>query len=116
MENSWIMFDHVKHLKDWTTMACHVYDSRYCKVLTIVCCDMQSEDGAAQIIFWKILNFVMAENDIPNVNFKGFMANSVQANWNAVKTIYRDGDPSLPMVARKRTCLLYWSASSDKMT
>ena len=26
MENSWIMFDHVKRLKDWTTLACHVYD------------------------------------------------------------------------------------------
>jgi hypothetical protein len=27
MENSWIMFDHVKRLKDWTTMVCHVYGS-----------------------------------------------------------------------------------------
>ena len=40
MENSWIMFDHVKRLKDWTTLACHVYDSKYCKMLTIACCDM----------------------------------------------------------------------------
>jgi hypothetical protein len=51
MENSCIMFDHIKRLKDWTTMTCHVYDSRYCKVLTIAYCDMQSEDGAAQIFF-----------------------------------------------------------------
>jgi hypothetical protein len=29
------MFDHVKHVQEWTTMACHVYDSMYCKVLTI---------------------------------------------------------------------------------
>ena len=28
MENSWIMFDHVKRLKDWSTLACHVYDSK----------------------------------------------------------------------------------------
>jgi hypothetical protein len=28
MENSRIMFDHVKRLKDWMTMICHVYDSR----------------------------------------------------------------------------------------
>ena len=55
MENSWIMFDHVKCLIDWTTMACHVYANRYYKVLTIACCDMQSEDGAAQILFWKKL-------------------------------------------------------------
>ena len=116
MENSWIMFDHVKRLKDWTTMACHVYDSRYCKVLTIACCDMQSEDGAAQTLFWENLNVVMAENGVPKTNFKGFMADSAQANWNAVRRVYGDGDPSLPMVARERTCLFHWSASLDKVT
>jgi hypothetical protein len=46
MENSWIIFDHVKYLKYWRTMACHVYNSQCCKVLTIACCDMQSEDYA----------------------------------------------------------------------
>ena len=80
MENSWIMFDHVKRLKYWTTMTCHVYDNRYCKVLTIACCDMQSEDGATQILLWENLNYVMAENGLPNVNFKGFKADSAQAN------------------------------------
>jgi hypothetical protein len=44
MENLWIMFDHVKRLKDWTIIACHVYANRNCKVLTIKCCDMHSED------------------------------------------------------------------------
>jgi hypothetical protein len=97
-------------------MACHVYDSRYCKVLTIACCDMQSEDGIAQIFFWENLNSVMAENSVPNVNFKGFMADSAQANWNEVRTIYGDGDPSLPIVARERTCLFHWSASLNKVT
>jgi hypothetical protein len=33
-----------------------------------------------------------------------------------VKAIYGDGDPSLPMVARERTCLFHWSASLDKVT
>ena len=86
-------------------MTCHVYDSRYCKVLTIACCDMQSEDGATQILFWKILNSIMAENSVPNIHFKEFMADKAQANWNVVRTIYEDGDPSLPMVARERACL-----------
>jgi hypothetical protein len=58
----------------------------------------------------------MAENDIPNVNFKGFMADSAQANWNAVRAIYGDGDPSLPMVARECTCIFHWSASLDTVT
>jgi hypothetical protein len=39
LQNAWIMFDHVKHVADWITMACHVYDLVYCKVLTIVVCD-----------------------------------------------------------------------------
>ena len=50
MEISWIIFDHVKHLKNWTTLACHVYDNKYYKVLTIAYCDMQSEDGRAQTL------------------------------------------------------------------
>lgn len=25
MENSWIMFNHVKYVTDWTTLACHMY-------------------------------------------------------------------------------------------
>ena len=53
---------------------------RYCKTLTIACCDMQSEDGTTQTLFWKNLNFVMAENDVSNVIFKGFMADSAQTN------------------------------------
>ena len=59
MENSWIMLDHVKRMKDWTTLACHVYDSKYCKVLIIACCDMQSDDDVAQTFFWENLNSVM---------------------------------------------------------
>lgn len=45
MENLWIMFDRIKLLKDWTTLACHVYDDKYCKILMIACCDMQSKYG-----------------------------------------------------------------------
>ena len=35
LECAWMMFDHVKQVKEWTTMACHVYDTLYCKVMTI---------------------------------------------------------------------------------
>jgi hypothetical protein len=74
------MFDHVKRVKNWTTMACHVYDSAYYRVMTIAVCDMQSEDGAAQMVLWKNLNDVMARQGIPEPKFKGFMADSAQAN------------------------------------
>jgi hypothetical protein len=30
LENAWLMYDHVKRVKGWTTMACHVCDSQYC--------------------------------------------------------------------------------------
>ena len=110
------MFDHVKRLQDWTTMTCHVYDCKHCKVLTIACCDMQSEDARALIVFWEILNVVMLDNDVPNVNFKGFMADNAQANWIVVRKIYGDGDPLIPLEGRELTCFFHWSANLDKIT
>ena len=51
LQNAWMMFDHVKRVKDWTTMAYHVYDPQYKKVMTIAICDMQSEDTEVQVQF-----------------------------------------------------------------
>ena len=93
-----------------------MYDSKYCQVLIIVCCDMQSEDGAAQTLFSENLNIVMAENGVSTVNFKGFMPDNVQANWYAVRKICGDDDLSVPMVGRERPCLFHWSQNSDKVT
>ena len=55
-------------------MICHVYDSKYDKVLMIACCDIRSKNGATQKLLWENLNVVMANNGVPNVNFEGFMA------------------------------------------
>jgi hypothetical protein len=30
LQTTLIMFDRVKHVEGWTTLACHVYDSFYC--------------------------------------------------------------------------------------
>jgi hypothetical protein len=76
LESAWIMFDHVKRVKHWTTMVCHVYDSTYCQVMTIAVYDMQSKDAAAQSVLWKNLNDVMAKHGIPEPKFKGFMLDS----------------------------------------
>jgi hypothetical protein len=65
LQDAWIVFDHVKRVKKWTTMAYHVYDSTYCRVMTIVVCDMQSEDAAAQSVLWKNLNVIVAKHGIP---------------------------------------------------
>lgn len=45
MKNSCKMFDHVKHLKDWTIMAYSVHNGKYCKLLIIAHCDMLSKNG-----------------------------------------------------------------------
>ena len=59
---------------------------------------MQSDDGITQTLFWENLNSVMSENEVSKVNFNNFMADNLQANWNAVIKINIIGDPSLPLV------------------
>lgn len=80
LENAWLVIDHVERVKDWNSMACHVYDSTYCKVMNIAICDMQSEDTKSRWFMWYALNCVMANYNLPNPNFKGLMADSAQAN------------------------------------
>jgi hypothetical protein len=116
LQNAWMMFDHVKCVKDWTTMACHVYDPQYKKVMTISTCDMQSEDTEIQIQFWRCLNTVMARHGVDHPNFKGFMADSAMANWNAVRIVYGSGSANDQMENRERTCLLHWTTSLQKHT
>jgi hypothetical protein len=70
------MFDHVKRVVGWATMAYHVYDPTYYKGMTIVICDMQSKDTETQQIMWAKLNETMLKHRFPKLNFKGFMANS----------------------------------------
>jgi hypothetical protein len=48
LQNTWIMFDHVKCVVSSITMVCHMYDPIYYKMMTIVICDMQYEDTKAQ--------------------------------------------------------------------
>jgi hypothetical protein len=36
LQNAWMMFDHIKHVQGWTTMAYHIYDRAYCKVMMII--------------------------------------------------------------------------------
>jgi hypothetical protein len=61
-------------------MACHVYDSKYYKFMTIVVYKMQFENTKAQQIMWSKLNHTMFKHMYVEPNFKGFMANNAQAN------------------------------------
>ena len=116
LQDCWLMFDHVKRVKDWTTMACHVYDSKYCRVMTIAMCDMQSEDAEAQQLFWENLNDTMKNHGLEETNFKGFMADSAGANWHAVRRVYGSGDKDKPMDNRERTCLFHWTKCLQRAT
>jgi hypothetical protein len=71
LQNTWMMFDHVKCVQGWTTMACHVYNPVYCKVTMIMVSDMQSMDTKAQCIMWRKLNVEKKRLGTPI--FKGFM-------------------------------------------
>jgi hypothetical protein len=46
------MFDHVKCVDGWMTLACHVYDLIYYKVMIIVVYDTQSKDMNVQCVMW----------------------------------------------------------------
>ena len=68
------------------------------------------------MVFWKNVNDVMARHGVPSPKFKGFMADSAQANWNAVRMIYGSGDATVPMKDQERTCLFHWAQSLEKHT
>jgi hypothetical protein len=63
--------------------------------MTIAVCNMQSKDAGTQSVLWKNLNVVLARHGVPEPKFKGFMADSAQANWNAIRVIYRGGDVAI---------------------
>jgi hypothetical protein len=47
-------------------------------------------------------------------NFKGFMADSAQANWNAVCIVYGCGDLKFPMENRERTWITFLQCHIQK--
>jgi len=71
---------HVRRAQGWTTMACHVYELIYYKVMMIAVCDMQSEDTEVQCMLWRKLNTIVEKKRMGTPMFKGFMADSAQAN------------------------------------
>ena len=113
LELAWIMFDHVKRVAGWTSLGAHVYDPVYCKVMTICVCDMMCEMANAQEQMWISMLALLKCHGIENVNFKGFMADSVQANFNAIRKIFGSGDKSISMEGKERTCQFHWSMALD---
>ena len=116
LELAWIMFDHVKRVVGWTSLGAHVYDPVFCKVMTICVCDMMCKMADAQEQMWLSMINLLGRHGVENVNFKGFMADSAQANFNAVRKIFGSGDRSIPMEGKERTCQFHWSMALDRHT
>jgi hypothetical protein len=91
LQNVWMMFNHVKHVQGWTTMAYHIYNSIYCKVMTTTVCDMQSKDMEAQCNLWRKLNVVLKKKGLGIPVFKGFLVDGVQVNSNVVCIVFGTG-------------------------
>jgi hypothetical protein len=53
---------------------------------------------------------------LTNPNFKRFMVDNAQANWNDVRIMYGSGDASMKMVDKERTCLFHWIQQLDRHT
>ena len=66
-------------MKDWTILACHVYNNKYYNVMTITYCDIQFEDDVAETLSRK-KNYIMIENGVANMNVKCFMVDIAHAN------------------------------------
>ena len=113
LELQWVMFDHVKRISHWTTLGVHVYDPTHCKVMTICVCDMKSEMADHQKQMWRSILAIMEKHGVKKVEFVRFMADSAQANFNAVREIFGSGDKAIPMKDKERTCQFHWSMALD---
>ncbi len=57
-------------------------------------------------------NKVMKEKKVEMLEFKGFMADNAQANYNVVHIVFGWlGDPSQPLHNKERTCLFHYVQS-----
>lgn len=55
----------------------------------------------------------MAKNGVFHPNF---MANNVQANWNAIQIVYGVNDPNEPMADKEHICYFHQIQSMDRNT
>jgi hypothetical protein len=81
--------------------------------MTIAICDMQFENVDTQERVWLSMLSILEKHGLTNVNFKGFMCDSAQANFSAVRVIFGSGDPSIPMANKERTCFFHWKMALE---
>lgn len=79
--------------------------------MTIDTCKVISTDVQSQKHLWLALNKVIEQNGVRNPYFKRFMADKVEANWIAIRVVYKNGNSNSKMVSRKRYCEVDWTGS-----
>jgi hypothetical protein len=52
----------------------------------------------------------------PKSNFKGFIANNAQANWNVVNIVYGSGDLSIMMIDKECIFFFHWIQTYNRHT
>jgi hypothetical protein len=67
-------------------------------------------------MMWTKLNETMVKHIYPIPNFKGFMVDNVEANWNFVIIIYSSRDMNVGMVEKEHTCLFHYIQLLDVHT
>ncbi len=77
---------------------------------------MQSRDTKVQCKVWRKLEVIALKKGITNLNFKGFMANNVQVNWNAIWIIYGTRDLVVKIVDNEQTFFFHWTQSLERHT
>ena len=84
--------------------------------MTIVVCDMMCEMAEAQEQMWLSMLAILKEHGLMDVNFKGFMAHSAQANFNVGRKIFGSSNKNIPMPNKERTCQFHWTMALDRHT
>jgi len=63
---------------------------------------------------WSSLVKVLEKHGLKNPNFKGFMVDNVQENFNAVQRIFGLEDAFVSTVNKEHTCLFHWIQWMEK--
>ena len=74
----------------------------YCKVMTICICDVMCKMVDVQEQMWMLMLALFRRHGLENVNFKGFMVDSAQENFNAIRKIFGFGDKNILMEDKER--------------
>lgn len=57
---------------------------------------------------------MLEKQGLKNPNFKGFMVNNVQENFNVVRIVFGFGDAFISLVNKECTCLFHWTQLMEK--